>query len=129
MEQRKAKKNTLVSGLCAASPQTRASAFFFFFAAKIAGLIGILPCCVLNNFFTSRGMNVCPIYEASLSHHTLYLGNLVPMYHYFPTKKTQTCHRTDFDADYDQKLETCVFWPNDSFSWVSGHPTQPYGRY
>ena len=45
-----------------ASPQSRASeflVFFFFFAmkrcpiaAKIAGSIGILPCCVLNDFFT-----------------------------------------------------------------------------
>ena len=46
-----------------AAPQTRASAFLFiiFFAmkqcpitAKIAGLIGILPHYVLNNFFTKK---------------------------------------------------------------------------
>ena len=60
------------------------SAFLIFFfclamkrcpiAAKIAGSIGILPCCVLNDFFT-----IC---EASISliHHTLYMGNLVPAY-------------------------------------------------
>ena len=44
-----------------ASPQTRASAFLLLFlgamkrcpiAAKIAGLIGNLPRCVLNDFFT-----------------------------------------------------------------------------
>ena len=27
-----------------------------------------------------RGMDVCPICEGSLSHHTLYMGNLVPAY-------------------------------------------------
>ena len=52
--------------------------FIYFFAtkrcpitAKIAGSIGILPRCVLNDFFTEtcRGMNICSIYEAS--------GNLV----------------------------------------------------
>ena len=67
-----------------ASPQTRMSAFLDYFfgamkrcpiAAKIAGSIGILPCCVLNDFF--RSMNVSPICEASLSHHTLCMGNLV----------------------------------------------------
>ena len=46
-------------------------------AAKIAGLIGILPCCVLNDFFSHWGMNVCLICVASLSHHTLCMGNLV----------------------------------------------------
>ena len=49
-------------------------------AAKIAGSIGILLCCVLDNFFTSRGMNICPICEASLSHHTMYMGYLFPAY-------------------------------------------------
>ena len=29
-------------------------------AAKIAGLIGILPCCVSNDIFHIRGMSVCP---------------------------------------------------------------------
>ena len=53
-------------------------------------------------------MNVCLICEASLSHHTLYMGNLVPaytMYHVFPCwqkkkmAKKKVCHRTDFEAD------------------------------
>ena len=42
-------------------------------AAKIAGLIGILPCCVLN-YFSHKGINICPICAASLSHHTLCMG-------------------------------------------------------
>ena len=46
-------------------------------AAKIAGSIGIMPCCALNDF-SHRGMNVCRICEASLSHYTLYMGNLGP---------------------------------------------------
>ena len=53
-------------------------------AAKIAELIGILP--------SHRGKNVCPICEASLSHHTLYMGNLVPAYTcitYFPVGKNK----------------------------------------
>ena len=40
-----------------------------------------------KRLFLHRGMNVC---EASLSHHTLYMGNLVPaytMYHDFPAGK------------------------------------------
>ena len=47
-------------------------------AAKIAGSIGILPCCALNDFLLHMGMNVWPIYEASLSHHTLYMGKFGP---------------------------------------------------
>ena len=31
---------------------------------------------------THRGMNVCPICEASISHHTLCMGNLVPIIAY-----------------------------------------------
>ena len=55
-------------------------------AAKIAGSIGILPYCVLNDF-SHRGMNVCPICEASLSHDTLCMkfwsgsNNRIYMYH------------------------------------------------
>ena len=54
-------------------------------AAKIAGSIGILPCCV-STIFSHRGMNVCPMCEASLNHHTLYnedFGPHVYMYHVF----------------------------------------------
>ena len=39
-------------------------------AAKIAGSIGIPPRSVLNDF-SRRGLNVCLIYEASISQHTL----------------------------------------------------------
>ena len=54
------------------------------------------------------GMNIYPICEASLSHHTLYMGHLVPaytMYHVFPCWKKRKManikahHRTDFEAD------------------------------
>ena len=58
-----------------------ASAFLVFFAkkrcpieGKIPGSIGILTCCAS---FQIRDMNVCPTCEASLSHHTLCLANLV----------------------------------------------------
>ena len=55
--------------------------------------------------FSHRGMNVCPICEASLSHHTLYMGNLVPaytMYHVFPCwQKKEARHRTDFEETVD----------------------------
>ena len=65
-------------------------------AANIAGLIGILPYCVLNNF--------CPICDASLNNHTLYMRNLVPTctcimsfpYGKKKIKKKKVCHRTDF---------------------------------
>ena len=42
---------------------------------------------VFKTTFSHRGMNVCLICEASLSHHTLCMGNLVlayTMYHPFP---------------------------------------------
>ena len=47
-------------------------------------------------------MNVCLICEASLSHHTLYTGNLVPvytMYHIFPCWPPKKRNGTDFEAD------------------------------
>ena len=79
------KANKKVSGFWSLHtwPQTSTSAFLIHFfamkrcpiAAKIAGSIGIMPCCALNDFFTS-GMNVCPICEASLSHH----GKFGPVY-------------------------------------------------
>ena len=104
-----------------ASPQTCGSAFlifsFFFLvamkrcpiAAKVAGSIGIRPYCVLNDFsHTCRGMNVCLICEASLSHHTLYMGNLGPRvynvsYITLLAKqkygKKKAHHHTDFEAN------------------------------
>ena len=54
-------------------------------------------------------MNVCPICEASLSHHTLYNGKFVPRVYNvsrisllapkkrWPKKKPR--HRTDFEGD------------------------------
>ena len=39
-------------------------------AAKITRSIGMLPCCVLNDF-SHWGMNVFQICEASISHHTI----------------------------------------------------------
>ena len=71
----------------------RFSYFLAIIAVKIAGSIGILPCCALNDLFSHRGMNVCLICEASLSRCTLCMGHLVPaytMYHVFrcwPKKK------------------------------------------
>ena len=64
--------------------------------AKIAGSIGIPPRCVLTTF-SHRGMNVCLICAASLSHHTVYgKFSLVPitMYMYFtgwPEEKKLIC--------------------------------------
>ena len=78
-----------------ASPQTRASAFLmliFFLCCET--MFNCSQNCwidwnsaVLCSTLSHRGMNVCLICEASLSHHTLYMGNLVPaytMYHVFP---------------------------------------------
>ena len=83
----KTKKKSPVSGVHAHNLRTarRHFSILFFFsmkpcpiAAKIAGSIGTLPCCVLNDYFAYRGMNVCTIWEASLnSHHTLCVVNLV----------------------------------------------------
>ena len=90
-------------------------------AAKIAGSIGILPCCILNDFFT-KGMNVCPFCEASLSHHTLYTLHVCetwsPRIHVScisllvkkrlpPKKKTITA--PILKPTYDQKQETLLF--------------------
>ena len=55
-------------------------------------------------------MNVCPICEASLNHHTLC------MYHFFfksppqkkKEKKKKKCHRTDFEEDLWPETED--FW-------------------
>ena len=70
----------MVSARIASDPQVGIFTFFFFFAmkrcpiaAKIAGSNGILPRCDLNDFFKTGGMNVCPMCEASLSHHTVHL--------------------------------------------------------
>ena len=79
-------KMSLVSGLHVCARHLRRVIIFsfpFFFAvkrcpiaAKIVGSLAILPCCVLNGFFTS-GMNIWLDCEASLSHHTLCIVNLV----------------------------------------------------
>ena len=63
-------------------------------AAKIAGSIAILPCCVLK-VFSHRGINVCPICEASLSHYTLYARKFGSPVSYFPVgqKKRRTKKR------------------------------------
>ena len=71
-------------------------------------------------------MNVCPICEASLSHHTLYIGNLVPaaytMYHVFPCwqkekkmaeKKGASPHRSwSRPMTRNQRLFRICFWPD-----------------
>ena len=74
----------LVSARVASDPRVGILISFFWegmkrypIAAKIAGSIWwFLLCCVLNDFLT-HCMNVCPICEASLSHHTLYHGKLL----------------------------------------------------
>ena len=68
-------------------------------------------------------MNICPICEASLSYHTLYVGNLVPAYTcitYFPVAKkkdyqkkiNKKMHVTTLILKktymYDQKSETSL---------------------
>ena len=75
------KQRFLVSA-CVASDQCVVIFFFLAMkrcpiAAQIAGLIGILPHCVLNYFSQRSSINVWPICVASLSHHTLCMGNLV----------------------------------------------------
>ena len=86
-----------------ARPYLKFSFFFamkrFPFATKIAGLIGNYSVLCVKRLF-----HIC---EAALSHHTLYMGNLVPayamyMYHVFPCwqkkrwPKKEMHHRTDF---------------------------------
>ena len=78
--------------------------------------------------FSHRGMNVCLICDASLSHHTLYMGNFIPayIYHgsritYFPVgkkkrkkrlpKKEKVYHRTDFEADRWPETGDFFCWP------------------
>ena len=67
-------------------------------------------------------MNICPIYEASLSHHTLWMGNLVWFYYMYTVcisligthvkittkKKCVTAPILKLTSMYDQKPET--FW-------------------
>ena len=87
-------------------------------AAKVAGSIGILPCCVLNDFFT-KGYELLPDCEASLSHHTLYMehfGHRVywpELYHAFScwktkkiTKKNKRVTAPILKPTDDQKPET-----------------------
>ena len=65
--------------------------------------------------FSHRGMNVCPICEASHSRHTLYIGNFVPMHTwclYFPIGKKKTnkikkrVTASILKPTYDQKPDT-----------------------
>ena len=50
--------------------------------------------------FSHRGMNICPNCKASLSHHTLYMGNLVPAFSCRKiTQKNQARSRTNFEAN------------------------------
>ena len=91
----------IISGLWA----RRHFKFFNFFcyeiAAKFGGSIGILPCCVLNDFFTR---------EASRSHHTLYMVPTYIMYNIFPCwLKQKMCHHTDFEADLWPETGNFIF--------------------
>ena len=65
-----------------------------------------MPCCVFKRLFPHRGMNVCLICEASLSHHTLYMGNLVAVYiciTYFPVGGGK--------KDYQNNTQKCITAP------------------
>ena len=69
--------------------------------------------------FSQRGTNVCLICEASLSHHTLYMGNLSPLiqcikYFHVGQKKKKNGRKKRITAlilkpTDDQKLETFLF--------------------
>ena len=74
-------------------------------ASKIAGLIEILPCCVLNDFFTSIEV-------------WTFANNRVYMYHVFhwlskekKKKKKKSVTAPILKPAYDQKPETFLFWP------------------
>ena len=113
MAQKTNKSLRFLVTVCVAS-DPRAGIFNFLFFVLLNDvqlqpkLLDRLEFCRAVPTFSHRGMNVCPICEASLSHHTLYMGNLVPaytMYHVFPCwppkkdwqKKMR--QRTDFEAD------------------------------
>ena len=72
-----------------ASPQTRTSAFVVFatkqcpIAAKIAGSIGIMPCCILNDFFHMGFERLRPLLATILCAWEIWSGsnNRVYMYH------------------------------------------------
>ena len=74
----------LVFARVASDPRVKICNFVFFFLFFFA----MKRCPKLLCFkttFSHRGMNVCPICDASLSHRTLNVGNLVPAY--FPAGK------------------------------------------
>ena len=69
------------------SPQTRTLAFLIFF---FGGLWNDVPLQPKLLFHSHWSMYVCPICEASLIHHTLYMRHLVAAYTcitYFPVRK------------------------------------------
>ena len=123
------KKKSPVSGLRTHLLRSARQHFYFYFvlppyfvkrcpiAAKIAGLIGILPCCDLNDFHIevwTFSRFVRPILATILC----ICGNLVPAYvtcvTYFPVgkkkeiSKNKVCYRTDFEAN--RWPETGVFF-------------------
>ena len=116
----------LVYTRIASDPHINIFNFLFVFAmkwcpiaAKIAGLIGILPCCVLNNFFPIGVWTFCLICEASLSHHTLYMGKIGPHIHVsrisllakkkdYPQKKH---YHIDFEANWWLETGDFFCWP------------------
>ena len=115
-------------------PLTHASAFlifWFFFAmkwcpiaAKLAGSIGILRVLCIQWLLHIGVWTFARFVRPSLSHHTLYMGNLVPTY--FPVGQQKTdyqnkylnknCHRTDFEADRWPETGRPFFWPKRNFS-------------
>ena len=72
------KKKVICFWSLRASPQIRVSAFLVSFLLQ-PKLLNRFEFCraVFQTTFSHWVINVCAIYEASISHHSLYMGNLV----------------------------------------------------
>ena len=126
LEIRPPKKKSPASGFRTRRPRPARQHFNFFFFLGYEMMSNCSQNCWIDwnsavlcfkRLFHIRGMNVCPICEASLSHHTLYInGKFGPrgtyMYMYFPTglkkdyQKKKRVTAPILKPTHDQKLET-----------------------
>ena len=86
-------------------------------AAKCAGLIGILPCCVLNDFLTfarfvrpllATILFIWAIWSTCIMYHVISVGKKKKKKKRLPKQKTH--HRSDFEADRLPETRD-FFWP------------------
>ena len=77
-------------------------------AAKIAGSTGIMP------IFSLRGMNVCPICEASVSHYTFVYGIFGPI----PITRQTAEFLLDQKFYYKTRVKISIFFIKDIIQWL-----------